>query len=236
VSNTPIETSTRLKDEAEDGIVVSYLTLRTFVGGLGVTLPFVLWLGGEWVFGLKLQPSMSAYYYTPMRDVFVGFLFAIGTFFITYRGHSRWDSVAGFAVCIFALGVALFPTTDCGPIVAGGCQAANSTTPFHAKVHFTSAAGLLITLAIFSLFLFTKSDPSQPMTPRKKWRNTVYRTCGIVILAMVAAAAYYVIKYPSCCGEQGPTLFVLEAVALVAFGLSWIVKGEAILADVEPTA
>ncbi|MEO1398028.1 MAG: DUF998 domain-containing protein, partial [Pseudomonadota bacterium] len=203
------------------------------VGLLGITMPFVLWLGGAWVFDLKLQESMSSYYYTSMRDVFVGFLFAIGTFFITYRGHSRWDTVAGFMVCVFALGVALFPTVNCATQLADACQNSNYQTPFHAKVHFSSAAGLLITLAIFSLFLFTKSDPDQPMTPRKKVRNIIYRTCGGVIIAAVVVAAIYVARYPTCCSETDATVFFLEATALLAFGFSWIVKGEAILGDVE---
>jgi hypothetical protein len=69
------------------------------------------------------------------------------------------------------------------------------------------------------------------MTTRKKQRNRVYRTCGIVIFVSIAGipiagldGIWEHIKFLK------PT-FVLETIALVAFGISWLTKGEAILKD-----
>ena len=80
-----------------------------------------------------------------------------------------------------------------------------------------------------SLFLFTKSKG--PVTTKKKQRNRVYRVCGIVIL--IAIAGIPILGIDSI-WEQikflKPT-FVLETIALVAFGISWLTKGEAILGD-----
>jgi hypothetical protein len=51
---------------ATSQMVLSYLALRLFVGVTGVLLPWVL-LIGNWALGDGTQPSMSGYYYTPMR-------------------------------------------------------------------------------------------------------------------------------------------------------------------------
>ena len=71
----------------ERRVLVSYLTLRRVVGVLGVLLPVVV-AGGCFVLGActELQDSISDYYGTEMRDVFVGVLFAIGWFLFSYRG------------------------------------------------------------------------------------------------------------------------------------------------------
>src|SRR2546425_8304895 len=91
-------------------LVIGYLTLRKAVGLLGTALPFVLSLGAFLLFHTGIQASMSSYYHTGMRDVFVGTLCAIGVFMISYRGYERQDDVAGDLACVFAVGVALFPT------------------------------------------------------------------------------------------------------------------------------
>ena len=64
-----------------DGLVISYLTLRKAVGVLGIALPIVLAVG-DLTFGngRGLQPTISDYYATGMRDVFVGLLFPLGLF------------------------------------------------------------------------------------------------------------------------------------------------------------
>ena len=57
--------------------VLSYLDLRRWVGTIGIALPFVLIFGKLIFEGGGLLPSISAYYYSVMRDVFVGSLAAV---------------------------------------------------------------------------------------------------------------------------------------------------------------
>jgi hypothetical protein len=58
-------------------LVLSYLTLRKAVGWIGLTLPIILAIGG-FIFQafadrpLKIEPSVSSYYFTGMGTVFVG--------------------------------------------------------------------------------------------------------------------------------------------------------------------
>ena len=92
-------------------LVLSYLDLRKAVGIIGFALPFVLAFGKILLQGSGIQSSISGYYYTDMRNVFVGSLCAIGVFLMSTRGYDRKDEIAGILACVFAVGVALFPTT-----------------------------------------------------------------------------------------------------------------------------
>jgi hypothetical protein len=155
-------------------LLVSHLTLRRTVGALGVLLPFIL-AGGCILFGscAGLQPSISEYYGTEMRDVLVGVLFTIGWFLFAYKGYDRRDDVAGDLACAFALGIALFPITS---------------PRFATRViHLVSATAMFLVLAYFSIVLFRKTRDPGTMTPQKRIRNGIYLWCGIVILACIAA-------------------------------------------------
>jgi hypothetical protein len=186
-------------------------------------LPGMLFLGGSLIFGIGLQPSMSAYYHTGMGDVFVGTLCAIGVFLLSYRGNENKDDIAGNLACVFAVGTALLPTARDG---ATGVEA------IIGKSHFIFAAGFLLTLVYFSLRLFTKTNPNLEPTPRKIARNRIYRSCGSVMLACVVMIAVLKLAPGTDAWVRDTNaVFWLEAVAIVAFGFSWLVKGEAILGD-----
>jgi len=202
-------------------LVISYLLLRKLIGLLGCALPFVLAIGAALISSLDVQPSISDYYHTVMRDMFVGILFAIAIFMLSYRGYEPMDDRAGDIACITAIFVALFPVAPLNPTPA---------QEIFGIVHYVSAALFFLTLAYFSLVLFTKSDPSVPPTPRKLQRNRVYRICGWVIIACLVAIALIGKLAAGPVKEQG-AVFWLEAAAIIAFGFSWLTKGEAILAD-----
>jgi hypothetical protein len=88
--------------KTNQSLLISYRTLRKIVGILGLSLPFTL-LGGGYVinvllngglvFDLGVENSVSSYYHTEMRDVFVGTLCVIGFFLLSYRGHERKDNI-----------------------------------------------------------------------------------------------------------------------------------------------
>ena len=66
-------------------LVLSYLGLRKAVGIIGTALPFVLAFGKILLEGPGIQNSISSYYHTGMRDVFVGSLCAIAGFLMSRR-------------------------------------------------------------------------------------------------------------------------------------------------------
>lgn len=224
-------------------LVISYLNLRKTVGFLGISFPFILAFGA---FEDGIQKSISHYYYTNMGDVFVGILFVFGMMLYSYKGYEKKDGIFkddifGDLACFFALGVALFPTTpaDILPDIIGAIHPADSQPGIIGVIHFVSAASFFLILAYFSFFLFTKSDPKKGLTLMKKRRNLVYRACGIAIAGSIVLIVVWkllphdiqvhfrainnpVFKNP---------VFYLESIAVVAFGISWLTKGEAMMRD-----
>ena len=213
------------QSSSESFLVLSYLELRKAVGIIGFALPFVLIFGKMLLQGPGIQSSISGYYYTDMRNVFVGSLCAIGVFLMSTRGYDRNDEIAGILACAFAVGVALFPTTpDVG---------ATSQDQLIGKVHLSFAALLFLTFAYFSIVLFTKTAPDKIPTPRKLQRNMVYRTCGYTILASILLIVVVALPPIKSLVERLTPVFWLESLAVLAFGVSWLVKGETILKDQE---
>ena len=209
----------------EKSLVFSYLALRKAIGFLGIGLPFVLSLGALVLFQKGIQFSISAYYHTGMRDVFVGTLCVIGFFLLSYKGHQRSDDIAGDLGCVFAVGAALFPTSPGG--------AAGGGTRLPGYVHLAFAALLFLTLIYFSLFLFTKTDPKKSPTRRKRQRNKVYKACGYTMGLCILLIAIYLFlpRTMASLFEPYKPVYWLEALAVLAFGISWFTKGEAILKD-----
>lgn len=210
--------------------VISFRATRRAVGWLGVSLPFVLWIGGALTTRCDLQPSISHYYYTNMREVFVGILCAVSLFLFTYKGHSKLDSYAANLAGIFALGVAIFPTDI---IVGYGCQQPVRSIfswGIHNTLHFSSAALFFVVLACMSLFLFTKSNkPKSEWSAPKRRRNKTYIVCGVVMLVCIVLIALSEPLFGST--KTSKITFAMETVALVFFGISWLTKGEVVFKD-----
>jgi hypothetical protein len=213
-------------------LVISYLNLRKAIGIIGVALPFVLAFGQILLHALKIQSSLhtpviensiSSYYYTDMRNIFVGSMCAIGVFLMSYRGYDWRDAIAGRFAFVCAIGVALFPTSP--------LPVATADQKLIGGVHLTFAALLFLTLAYFSLMLFTETDPNKTPTRQKLKRNVVYRVSGYIMLACIALIAVAALPPIKAMVERFEPRFWLESIAIVAFGISWLTKGEAILKD-----
>ncbi len=206
-------------------LVFSYLTLRKGIGFLGISLPFILSLGALIVFHNGIQESISSYYYTGMRDVFVGILCAIGVFLFSYKGYESKDDIAGDLACAFAIGVALFPTAPAGNVAA--------LAGIIGIVHLVFAAAFFLTLAYFSLFLFTKTDSKKTPTKKKIQRNMVYKTCGytMVICILLMLVDTVLPEELRVSLKTYEPIYWLESLAIVSFGISWLIKGETILTD-----
>jgi len=211
--------------EEKNTLIFSYLELRKTIGTLGMLLPVVVAAGAYYLFHRPIQGSISSYYYTGMRDVFVGILWAIGFFLYSYRGYDRADNIAGNLAGLFAVLVSLFPT-------APDTLTARSALVI-GNLHLVFATGFFGTLIYFSLFLFTLTNANKESTPEKLKRNIVYRICGYTMAAcIVLVAVYYAFFDNPALGLTAlHSVFWLEAIAIVAFGFSWFTKGEAIFWD-----
>lgn len=197
--------------------LVGYRELRTLVGVVGLFTPALLALGGL-LKGIPLQPSLSAYYHTHMHVLFIGSLWVIAFFMTSYRGYHQ-DWLWGNLAALFAVCVTLFPTTK-------GCDDPIGWS----RLHSISALLYFGVLTYFSGFLFTRSDrPPGHRTPRKLLRNAIYRTCAVVMAGCIVTVMVYEFKAP--CDESNHLVFWAESTAIMAFGLSWFVKGGLVLGD-----
>lgn len=213
--------------------LISYKLLRQLIGLLGILLPILLVVASYYYGDCKaIQSSISDYYHTEMRNILVGVLCAVALFMFTYKGYDIKDSIAGNLACIFAVGVAFFPTgidtiSDCA-------EQCITYEPWIKTVHFTFAGLFFATLIYFSLFLFTKSGkPKHELAAPKRKRNTVFHICAYIMIACVILIAVYFLfleeKYPGL--QRLDPVFWLESIALWAFGISWLTKGQLIFGD-----
>jgi hypothetical protein len=196
---------------------------RQLIGYLGLLLPILLYLlaGLRSTKGLepwKLLTSVSAYYYTGGIGIFIGVLFALSLFLFSYRGYEgeKVDRFLGKVAGIAALGVPLFPTEPPLELLKPSWW-----TPIMDKLHLISATVLFGSFILFALWLFRKSRISRfrDRPKEKRTRDTVCLFCGIaMILSMIWAGVASVLKAP---------IFWPETVAIEAFGVSWLTKGEA---------
>lgn len=229
-----------MTNTTNDPRLISYLYLRKAVGFLGLALPIVLVLGSVLVGNCdEIQSSISDYYHTLMRDVFVGILCAIALFLFSYKGYvdDKRDNIAGTLASFFALGIAFFPTAPDKPLSPCDSPSCNIpaviTNPFISNLHFIFATSFFLVLTYFSLVLFTKTKNKRTQTKQKKERNSIYRICGFVMLTCIILIAIYFFlleeKYPNL-AKYDP-VFWLETIALWAFATSWLIKGELLLKD-----
>jgi hypothetical protein len=202
----------------------SYLFLRRFIGILGVALPVVVALGVLAMSG-SLLTSISASYHTGMRNWFVGSLCAIGVFLIFYRGSGLTDDILSWIGGLAAIGVALVPTRP-----AENPTQADFTVGY---VHIGLSAGFFLALAVFC-FRFTGIDPgAQPDPEKKKFRNKIYVSCGVVILVCLLLIGLFGWVLRDWAAPAHPVLW-LEALAILAFGWSWFIKGRTLWRGNEP--
>jgi len=271
--------STEEDQQSTEGreLVVSYLFLRRAVGWIAILLPIVL-LAGNLISSAASPPeSMSGYYYTDMRNIFVGSLCALGVFLVAYNGYDDVDRWVTTTAGLGAIGVAFCPTKPAVCLVgAVACpppsvrQLSTSQT-WVGDIHLGFALLAFLMLGLMALrFAKTGKTPpglgwagqlryglgfgppaagppaagsptagqpatGQPATgqpaaglPRDSAADTViYRVSGITVFACVLLAILANLL-PASVNASWRLLFIFEAVAVVAFGVSWFAKGHTI--------
>ena len=195
----------------------TYFALRKAVGMIGILLPFVLMAGNYLYFdGEVVLSSISQYYHSPMRDVFVGGLLSIASFLFFYSGYGKADRMVGIVAGIFALGVVFFPTSP-------------STDPDGGAMHGVFAISLFVTLALISIFDFPRKRPGT----HKQITDTLQVICGLMILGcVIAVGLYYGTR--GFAKSEGCFVFITESIALIAFGVSWFTEGLDLKREITP--
>ncbi len=155
----------RTREKKKGALVLNYRSLRNAIGLIGAGFPIVLFVGAE-IYG-QWPESVSGYYFTPMRNVLVGALCAVGVFLMAYSGYNNLDrwitNLAGF----FALGVAFCPTAN-----------PNFHPHWVSYLHHIFSSLMMIFLALMAL-QFTRTESSHmgdlPTQLRSLWRALLGR-------------------------------------------------------------
>lgn len=217
-----------------NNMVISYLRIRMAIGVLGILLPFIVLI----VYGQVID-SISQYYYTKSTVFLTAILVSFGIFLICYKGYPKkegeWLSdnqithFAGF----MALIVAFFPTScidcfgndpSCVDSFKYGLPLLTYQSALVSNFHLVCAGLFFIAVGYMAFFQFTKGKGIV--------ENNFYRICGITIWVSIAVliVKFIIIKIfhkPNFHFFPNDTYY-LETIAIVAFGLSWLIKGGAL--------
>jgi hypothetical protein len=169
-----------------------------------------------------------------VRDIFVAFLCVLGFLLITYMA-GKWRSV-DFVVSVVAgvalILVALFPTerpnlpanapacgsapqpVDCAPVQRRIGEAASE------RVHYASAAVAFGSLFLISL-VFGRREQRFAKKPLVAWVH--YACSAVIALGVVVIVAGEVFGAGSIWILT--PLYIGEVLIVLAFGVSWLVKG-----------
>lgn len=226
-SLTPVTTvEPRPADPGAVRYVRSFLLLRVMVGVIGVGLPFALVLiDGIWFDGDRFpRTSLSAYYYSGVRELFVGALCATGVFLVAYKvAEVNLDNTLSLLAGVAALGVALFPTDRPNDRVALTPLQDELGETFVATVHYVSATVFIVALGVISYYFGKREGAREPVAEKRSpafWRAFHWACAGVIGAALLFILVTQVF-------DTGPaeTLLIGEAVSVWAFGVSWLWKG-----------
>ena len=225
--------------EAENDLVISYMSLRKLIGICGMALPVALAIFPKrpTSFFLGLEPSISDYYYTNRGDFLVVLLSILSIFLFTYKGYNTIEKMLTRLAGVCALGVAFVPTQ----VKCEKCAFSVHTLEGGVLgniagegLHLICAGTFLLCLAYISFKYFPQTDAAtlanqgNKLTQKGK-RNIIFRLCAWVIFGCVGLLLLYFLLKPDL--KSFPIIFVLETVAVEAFGISWLTKGEGLLPD-----
>jgi len=234
------------RDQAKEDLndlVFSYVTLRNLIGFSGILLPIILVLFSRREEHEKvIQSSISAYYYTSVGDVFVIVICVLSAFLLTYKGYETLEKVLLSVASASGFGLTLFPTQWTEGMLTKSAHIPHKDVPkiYGIELHWILAALFFISLSLISIFYFTKTRHQEKIIEKgatqlltqKSWRNIIYITMGCIMLFCMAVILIYAIVDPveKFFGDFS-LIFCMETVAVFAFGISWITKGETLFPD-----
>ncbi len=227
-----------ITSKADNPILLQQQTLRRLVGILGILLPILLYLYLRIAYGqVEELPSISHYFFTRASIFFIVIVSSLAIFLLIYQDKSPLDFYLSSAAGVFALCVLFFPTNNLVPDY--GHPHPSYIITFLADkeprkfFHFLSAAIFLGSLDAMSFFLFTRSDkPASQRSHNKRRRNRIFRTCSFfmtVALLVAFLCGFCGLFNADAWYEQHNMTFWMETVAIEAFGISWLIKGEVVL-------
>ena len=216
-----------------EGLQTSDYRIRKLIGILGLSLPIVLPVAkGEFL------ASISHYYYATLSSLlFIIIISAFGLFLISYKGYKKdatseqisddlLTNIGGLAALII-----VFIPTDCegstSQIIENLCNTENFPLYGHKDtllntIHLISAGIFILCMGWMSKYKFTRGN--------KPMHNSIYIRCGNIVFISVGLLILGIIleKLHVNFLINRHYIYIFETIAVIAFGTSWLVKGEAL--------
>lgn len=234
-----------------DTHVMSNQYMSKVVGVLGIILPWACWATNALVNWLdllnnsnlvtlgpisnyspesNLKASISHFYYTASAPLFIGIVVTVAVFLFSYKGSKKkptgklkWitDDLVTTWAAIFAFGLVIFPT-GADEFIPDNLFVF-TTTKLVGLFHNLFAGSFFILMAVLCLVNFRRKE-NQESTGDKY--DLLYRICGWLILSSIASVLVFRLLVTDYLNFGLPVIFILETIALAAFGTAWLVKGE----------
>jgi hypothetical protein len=237
----------------KSNFVISYLTMRKAIGWIGILLPLALVIGdysikklnllnNNWFvktddcyhvypFDSSLKSSISYYYYSSVGEIFTSALFAVALFLFCYKGHPLRKGEFGLSdkamsnlAAFFALGIVIFPASS------SHCIPDNLRIFISSKntgiIHFIFAGLFFTSLSFISIFNFRRTEKVSEFGTKPP--HNLYKYCGFIMLTSILFIFVYskILKHKFIWLDNLYPVFILETIALLAFGVSWLTKGK----------
>ncbi|MFI5910900.1 hypothetical protein [Dactylosporangium sp. NPDC051541] len=217
----------------------SYLLMRAVIGFIGLALPVLLVGGDALLEGGPVRGSLSEYFYTGLRDVFVGAMCVTGLFLVTYKAFEHnLDNLLSNVAGVAALGVALFCTDrpEGSALPLTPLQERLGETPV-AIVHYTCAAVFIAGLGVISFYFGVREGNRTQLRGRRS--PAFWRRFHFACAAVIGVAVVFIVVTELTGWLADYSLLIGETLAVAGFGASWLMKGlelRVLLVRAEPVA
>ncbi len=207
--------------------------IRKLIGILGLSLPIVLPL-----LQTEFLASISHFYYGKFSSLyFIIVLATFALFLISYKGYTidsateklsddLITNIGGFAALI----VVIIPT-KCSESASAAIDIICSDGYQHLLehndktqniIHLVSAGIFILSMGWMSKYKFTRGENDLNNKLYKFCGNMVFITLGILVVFTVLDR--FEVSFPL----KNYYVFIFETIAIIPFGISWLIKGKAI--------
>ncbi|WP_410659822.1 hypothetical protein [Amycolatopsis sp. lyj-112] len=173
-------------ENRQHNIDQTYLALRIamimLVALLFVTIILQLWLVSH---GDCWQSSISAYYFTSVRPVFIGALCAIGACMIIYRGNSLWENTALDYSGFLAFIVAFVPAK-----LDDACLPINVLATSEIEDSVETNVGAVLAIGVFATIVGLTVRKARQGSLAKPARHTVITLAATLVVLAVGVWLY----------------------------------------------
>jgi hypothetical protein len=159
------------------------------------------------------QTSISAYYYTHARTVFVGALIAIGTCLICLRGSTEWEDVLLNFAGLLAPVVALVPTPDAGHCASLPVRPTDRTSGIENNLTALLVVGGLVLIAAIVL------SWRRNRRPPTRIGYVVAVVLWLVVLTVFLVARKWLVQHAH--GLAAPVMFLCIIAVAVLNGIGF---------------